>query len=151
MPASNPATPGVAVILAPAGAIPFIAGTALLWIGSPVHASLVTNALSTYAAIILSFLGGAQWGAALSINASAPRSARTLFMLSVIVPLSAWAMVFVDTDRHKLIIAVGLFALLWVIDALLHLQQLIPAWFFRLRSIVTAVVAMSLLMAVGRI
>jgi len=139
------------VILALAGAIPFVAGTALLWIGSPVSPSLVTNALSAYAAVILSFLGGAQWGTALSINASAPRSARTLFLLSVMVPLLAWSMTFIDAIRHKLIFALGLFALIWVVDALLHLQQLIPAWFFRLRSIVTALVAVSLLMAIGRV
>ena len=151
MPAADQPSSKIALILTLAGAIPFFAGALLLWIDSPIRPTLLTQALTAYAVVILSFLGGIQWGTALSINESAPRSAKTLFMFSVIAPMLGWGLIFIDADRLKLIVAIMLFALVWAIDALLRLQQLIPAWFFRLRCIVTAIVAIALLISAVRI
>ncbi len=54
-----------ALALAYAGLLPFVAGAALIWIvraDAHVH---VGSALSAYAALIVSFLGGIHWGLAM--------------------------------------------------------------------------------------
>ena len=67
-----------------------------------------------------------------------------MFLLSVVPSLLSWAMLFIDANGARIIVAIFLFAFVWVIDALLHLQELIPKWFFRLRCIVSPIVIGSL-------
>jgi hypothetical protein len=134
-----------------AGAIPF-AGLALaVWIAPAEYHAQAGNALIAYAAVILSFLGGIQWGGAVALAESAPKSAQTMWLLSVIPSLLAWAMLFVPGSGARVIVAICLFAFVWIIDALLHLQKLIPNWFFRLRTLITAIVVSSLLIALPKI
>lgn len=61
-----------------AGLIPFVLGCALVWLfGDGKHAEQhywVTLALSAYAALIISFLGGIQWGLAF-VSPAAPSGA----------------------------------------------------------------------------
>ena len=144
-------TPRLALILSLAGALPFIAGAAVLWAGPAVYASSALQAIITYAAVILSFLGGIQWGIGVSVAETAPRSAQSLFLLSVVPSLLSWAMLFIDGAGARLLVAIFLFGFVWVIDALLHLQKLIPNWFFRLRCIITSIVIVSLLAALLRL
>jgi len=144
-------TPRLALLLSLAGALPFIAGAAVLWAGPAAYAPAALQAIITYAAVILSFLGGIQWGIGVSVSESAPRSAQSLFLLSVVPSLLSWAMLFIDGAGARLLVAIFLFGFVWVIDALLHLQKLIPNWFFRLRCIITSIVIVSLLAALLRL
>jgi hypothetical protein len=49
--------------LAYAGLLPFVLGSALVWlIDSPEPHAFVVVAMSTYAALVISFLGGIHWG-----------------------------------------------------------------------------------------
>ena len=139
------------LFLALAGSLPFIVGAAILWFGPVAYAGSTVQAIITYAAVILSFLGGIQWGIGISVCESAPKSAQSLFLLSVVPSLLSWAMLFIDAAGAKLIVAVCLFGFVWVIDALLLLQKLIPNWFFRLRCIITFIVIVSLLATLLRI
>lgn len=134
-------------IMAVAGAVPFVAAAAVIVAGPAVHQPLAIQAMTTYAAVILSFLGGVHWGIGVSINADAPRSAQTLFVLAIVPALLAWALLFVTQPNSRIFVAIFLFGFVWVVDALLCLQKLIPLWFFRLRCIVSAIVVASLLMA----
>lgn len=134
-----------------AGAIPFIAACAALWFAPPAYRGFVSQALAAYAAVILSFLGGIQWGIAISVLDAAPRSARTMFALSVIPSLLAWAVLLLPAARERVLVAIVLFAFVWVIDAMLHLQKLIPAWFFKLRGVISATVMGTLVMALPRL
>ena len=143
--------PRFAVVLSLAGAVPFIAGTVLLWFGPAQNVAPILQAVVTYAAIVLSFLGGIQWGIGVSIRESAPKSAQSLFLLSVVPSLLAWVMLFIDASGARLIVAIFLFGFVWVIDALLHLQKLVPHWFFRLRSIATPIVIVLLTLALIRL
>ncbi len=136
--------PGLALILSLAGTLPFIAGAATLWFGPAAYAAPALHAIITYAAVILSFLGGIQWGIGVSVSETAPKSAQSLFLLSVVPSLLSWAMLFIDTSAARLIVSIFLFGFVWLIDGLLHLQKLIPNWFFRLRSIITPIVIASL-------
>jgi Protein of unknown function (DUF3429) len=72
-----------------AGAIPFVALALAVWIAPAAYHAQVGNALIAYAAVILSFLGGIQWGGAVALAESAPKSAQTMWLLSVIPSLLA--------------------------------------------------------------
>lgn len=138
-------------VLTLAGAIPFVGLAFAVWIVPAAYHVQVGNVLIAYAAIILSFLGGIQWGGAVALAESAPKSAQTMWLLSVVPSLLAWAMLFVPGSGARVIVTICLFAFVWVIDALLHLQKLIPNWFFRLRTLITGIVITSLLIALPKI
>jgi hypothetical protein len=133
-----------------AGAIPFIACSAALWLAPIQYRSFTVNILTAYAAVILSFLGGIQWGMAVNLIDTAPKSARNIFLLSVVPSLLAWAMLLLPEPRSRILVAIFLFAFVWVIDALLNVQKLIPPWFFKLRSMITAIVIASLSVAIPK-
>jgi hypothetical protein len=141
----------VATVLTYAGALPFVACAVILLFGPAMglggFRQFASQAITTYAAIIVSFLGGIQWGVALSSHEQQPQTAKSLWLLSVVPSLLAWAMLFLPNGSSRIIVAVFLVGFVWVIDALLHLQQVIPTWFFRLRSVVSAVVMVSLILA----
>ena len=139
------------LLLGMAGTLPFVAGVAVVWFGPVAYANTALQAICTYAAIVLSFLGGIQWGIGVSVFESAPKSAQSLFLLSVVPSLLAWAMLFIDASGARLIVAIFLFGFVWAIDALLHLQKLIPNWFFRLRCVMTPIVIASLTVALLRL
>ncbi len=134
-----------------AGTLPFIAGAAILWFGPAAWSMPALRAISTCAALILSFRGGIQSGVGVSVSESAPKSAQSLFLLSIAPALLAWAMLFIDVPSARLIVAIFLFAFVWVIDALLHLQKLIPDWHFRVRSMTTPVIVAALMAALIRV
>ncbi len=141
----------VATILSYAGTIPFVVCAAILLFGTAMGLGglrqFAGQAITTYAAVIVSFLGGIQWGVALATYEHQPQTAKSLFLLSVVPSLLAWAMLFLPNGSSRVIVAIFLVGFVWVIDALLHLQQVLPTWFFRLRSIVSAVVIASLIAA----
>jgi hypothetical protein len=56
-------------------------------------------------------------------------------------------MLFLPATNSRIIVAIFLLGFVWIIDALLHLQKVIPTWFFKLRSIVSAVAVASLIVA----
>ncbi len=144
------ATLSLARALTLLGAVPFVGLAASLWIAPAEYHAQISIALVTYAAVILSFLGGIQWGVAVALVASAPKSARNIWLLSVIPSLLAWVMLFIPSASIKLMVIISLFGFVWIIDALLHVQKLIPHWFFRLRTLVTAIVMTSLLAALPK-
>ena len=133
-----------------AGAIPFIACSAVLWLAPNQYRAFTVNILTAYAAVILSFLGGIQWGMAVNLIGTAPTSARNIFFLSVVPSLLAWGMLLLPAPRSRLLVAIFLFAFVWVIDALLNVQKLIPPWFFKLRTMITAIVIASLSFAIPK-
>lgn len=79
-------TPRLALLLSLAGALPFIAGAAVLWAGPAAYAPSALQAIITYAAVILSFLGGVHWGFGFR-HSAAPAS---LFVWGVVPSLLAW-------------------------------------------------------------
>ncbi len=141
----------IATILTYAGAIPFLACAAILLFGQATGlgslGQFAGQAITTYAAVIVSFLGGIQWGIALATHEQQPQTAKSLFLLSVVPSLLAWAMLFLPNGSSRVVVAIFLIGFVWVIDALLHLQQVLPTWFFRLRSNISAVVMASLIVA----
>ena len=74
-------------LLGHAGLLPFVLGALLVWVGlAPDLHAFVTLALSAYAGLIVSFLGGIHWG--LAFRHSAPPA--SLFIWGVVPSLVAW-------------------------------------------------------------
>jgi Protein of unknown function (DUF3429) len=144
-------TQRLAILLTYAGAIPFVAAAVVILFGNMMglgmYRGLATQAITTYAAVIVSFLGGIQWGIGIATHEQQPQTARSLFLLSVVPSLMAWAMLFLPATNARIIVAIFLVGFVWIIDALLHLQKVIPTWFFKLRSIITGIVLLSLILA----
>lgn len=145
------ASQNTARLLTIAGVIPFVALLGLLFVGDLTQRLLYLQLLTTYAAVIISFLGGIQWGIGLSVTDSAPRSAQTLFYLSVVPSLLAWTMLMIPHPPSRVLVAIFIFGFVWIIDTLLNLQKLIPAWFYKLRTVITGSVISTLVIAAIKI
>ena len=136
--------PQPALVLGLAGLVPFVALAIQVATGRPFDARMTGQALAAlliYGAVILSFLGGIQWGLAV---ASADRSdAWRRFGLSVLPSLVAWAGLWLG-GRNGLItlaVGVGLWGLYEVWSTGLGEA---PRWYGRLRLALTIVVVAAL-------
>lgn len=128
-----------------AGLLPFFFGALLCWVGNPKSvAAFGLNGpflLSTYGAVILSFLGGIRWGVAMQTNTMMHEW-----------PVVAWAMVPSLVGWFALLMPalIGLpllglgFVLQLRIDAQSTRNGLTPAWFLTLRLILTSGALLSL-------
>ncbi|MDH0863242.1 DUF3429 domain-containing protein [Mitsuaria sp. GD03876] len=76
----------VAVRLGYAGLIPFVLGAALVWLVREDAHPYVTDGLSRYAAVVISFLGAIHWG--LGFRQTVPSPAP--FIWGVVPALLAW-------------------------------------------------------------
>ena len=112
---------------------PALAGWALGYVTPMFVGSYV--ALS-YGTIILSFMSGVLWGFA--ARAEGPPAA-TGYVLSVIPALWAFFMVTDSSQNSLIFLAAGCAGLLFL-DASFAAQGLTPAWWMRLRILLTAVV-----------
>jgi Protein of unknown function (DUF3429) len=140
----------IAWTLALAGAIPFAVATfALTSAHSQVRVPAIA-AMVTYAAVILSFLGGIEWGVALredTLGASAAARERfraAALVVSAVPSLAAWGVLWLPSPHWQLGAALGLFLLVCAIDLAFARQGLLPSWFVNLRTAVTALVAVIL-------
>lgn len=131
-------TARVALGLASAGALPFLAGLAglVFWDGA------LTGHIQIYAAVIASFLCGMHWGVALL----APRAPSVPLLLgSNVAALAAWAAAMAPASIGFLAFA-ALFAAVAAIDQLLHRTGIWPDWFWRLRLTISAIVVVTCLL-----
>ena len=129
------------------GAMPFVGlsvAASMQWFDDT---GFVIHTLLSYAAVILSFLGGVHWGIAVSHYAHDKRIANRLIAESVIPSLIGWAALF-HTELHvQLLVLTVMFTCVWAIDSLLVARKIIPLWFFEIRCIITPVVVVSLYIA----
>ncbi len=130
----------VAWALALAGLIPFVGCAAMVAAGGP-DADAWLGALIAYAAVILSFLGGTRWGAALASGSPDP----VTLILSNIPALVAWAALLpleMPSPTRLSLLSAGL-ALMWLWD-----RRRQPAWYPALRTVATVGALLSLGLAV---
>lgn len=137
-----PPIPKPAKILGFAGLIPFVAGAVAVWF-APEFAYAAFNAQTIYAAIILSFLGGVQWGfAAAGIGPGAGPSWERLGW-SVLPALFGWASLFID-EGPRVVALMLAFLAAFMIDRRWTQMGRGPIWYARLRRDLTAVVVLCL-------
>lgn len=129
------------------GAVPFaFLAVASLFLSEAILAQ-ATFALITYGAVILSFLGGIQWGLAIANTDGGTfggASYRRLG-LSVVPSLIAWAALFFETDTGLLLMALA-FAGVLVFDIWSTLVDEAPPWYPKLRLPLTVTVVTSLVL-----
>ena len=128
-------------ILTLSGALPFLGALVLAFY--PVAPFDAAHIASTYAALIIAFLGGTQWGLFLVFSQKSPIN---LMVQSNLVTLIAWAGLLVLPATGA--IAVHALCLLYLLflDYRLFKSGIIPLWYFSLRRLVTLIV-ISLLLA----
>ncbi len=126
--------PTAAGWLGGAGVLPFL-GAAILAVAAPepVWRELALRAFVAYSAVILSFLGGIRWGAALS-DADPKRLA-----LSVAPSLLACGCLLLPPGDAIKLFAL-LFAVVGIFDVMKRPAPEWPAWFMRLRARLTGAV-----------
>lgn len=73
-----------------AGLVPFVVLAALLWLVTPDLHPFVALALATYAAVVLSFLGGIHWGIGLRYAALQESGYRLHLVWGAVIAPLAW-------------------------------------------------------------
>ncbi len=137
--------PRSALVLGWLGFLPFALFATLVITQAvlPLQASM--NALIVYGVIILSFMGGAQWGIAMSRSNDATLLARGL-AISVLPALAAFGLWFLPNRIALLGLSVAFVALL-VYDVAMTRAGNAPDWYAKLRIQLTSAVIVCLLLA----
>ncbi len=118
----------MAVWLGLAGLLPFLLLSVSVW--SPHWRELALPALQGYSAVILSFLGGVRWGRGLSVDRPVE------YVWAVLPSLWAWAALQAPPVVALLLLAAGFVGQWWMDGPGDRLPA--PAWFRRLRGLLTA-------------
>jgi Protein of unknown function (DUF3429) len=140
----NNKIPPAALWLGAAGVIPFVACAtqiALAWPLEPRFAGPAIYALQLYGAVILSFMGGVQWGLAVRDQPYGAEWRR--YGVSVLPAFVAWAGLWFGGRNGLLAVAGGLLGLL-AYDLWTVTRGEAPAWYGRLRLGLTAVAVAAL-------
>ena len=101
-------------------------------------------ALVTFAAVVLSHLGGIEGGIALREEAGTEKTRAVALGLSVVPSLAAWGLLWLPSSTWQVGAALALFVAVWAADLGLARQGLIPSWFVDMRTAVTALVCVIL-------
>ena len=129
------AIPGSARLLGYSGVIPFAICAALFAWGNPEWQPLVLEAFLVYGAVILSFIGGIRWGAAISGG----RVRRGQLVMSVLPSLWAATFLLLPNEQNALIGLMTGFLLLGMADWARPALGM-PAWMRPLRARLTLAV-----------
>jgi hypothetical protein len=138
--AVSPLTPATeAWALGVAGLLPFVAASVGLWVLSPEWAGLAALALLSYAAVIVSFLGGIHWGLAMPLA----KTRRGLLIWGVLPSLLAWAALLLNSAWGLLLMAASLL-LCYIVDCQIYRSLGLGGW-LRLRALLTLVAVVACL------
>ncbi|WP_338503306.1 DUF3429 domain-containing protein [Sphingomonas kaistensis] len=118
-----------ALLLGLAGLIPPIGLTAGALLDLGLFAPSMPGFVLTYAAIILSFLGGTWWG----FVSRAERPSAFLLAVSVLPALAGWAAIFSFQPPAALFALAGALIAVLAVDWLLVRRRLAPRWWMQLR------------------
>jgi hypothetical protein len=125
----------LARILGYSGLIPFIVFSIATWTSLPfVHEPHWI--LSTYAAVILSFMGAVHWGVAMSRDSDV---ARLELGFSVVPALLGWLALLLPAPFTYAVLIVS-FAALYFADGYISRKGLLPGWYLPMRRVLTSIV-----------
>jgi hypothetical protein len=134
-----------ALILGISGLVPFIGLAAMIGLGPPTWYVYWLVALSYYGAVILTFVGAVHWGYALKRSVRG-RDAWLQYAFSVAPALTAWLSLLFPVWTALRLQAAGL-TICYVFDRNMARFDPVPAWFLRMRAVLTLVGATSLTLA----
>lgn len=129
----TPPPSDTARLLGHLGLVPFVLGMLLVWVVNEEAHPHATRALSAYAAVIVSFLGGIHWGVAFRLTAP-PAS---LLWWGVVPSLVAWMAVLMPPSAGLVVHGVML-AVCYAVDRKVYPAQGLAHWLtlrFRLSSV----------------
>ena len=115
------------------GLVPFVLGALLVWVVNAQAHPYATLALSAYAAVIVSFLGGIHWG--LALRMTAPPA--TLFIWGVVPSLVAWLAVMMPPSAG-LVVHGAMLLVCYAVDRRIYPVQGAAQWLtlrFRLSTV----------------
>ncbi len=135
--------PRPAFVLGWLGVIPFAAFALLVVTGGVLPRGSATSGLVLYGTIILSFMGGAQWGLSMVTGGGAMR---TRLAISVLPALAAFGLWFLPATEALLGLA-AVFVALLLYDIATARVGAAPAWYPALRIQLTSAVVICLLSA----
>jgi hypothetical protein len=116
-----------------AGLLPFVFGALLVWFVRPDAHPYATLALSAYAAVIVSFLGGIHWG--IAMREAAPPS--SMFVWAIVPSLVAWIAVMMPANAGLVVLGVML-CVCYAVDRRIYPLHGLGRWLtlrFRLSSV----------------
>jgi hypothetical protein len=140
--------PRVALVLGVVGALPFWAAAIALLTGSGLSAPRALAVAVAYGAIILSFLGGIRWGAALGPMAEGRRALE--LSLSVLPAMAGFASFFL-APIIGVSLLIGSFFLQAMWDVASADRHQLPSWFGRLRALLSILVVLPLILVLARV
>ncbi|MDI5919949.1 DUF3429 domain-containing protein [Halomonas sp. LR5S13] len=136
MRASIPALP---LWLGLAGLLPFLASVAAAWLAPVAWQVVAVRAFLGYGAVILSFLGGVQWGVAMCRERPGEAAFRWRMLLAMVPSLVAWPALLLHPLTGAWVLAIG-----FVVVRLHELSReggaRLPGWYQSLRMPLTLVV-----------
>ena len=138
-------------LLAIAGSIPFALATVALFAGDAHIRVPAIAALVTVSAITLSYLGGVEGGLAIREQSGTEGTRAVAIALSVLPSLAAWGVLWLPSPQWQLGSSLALFVAVWLNDLWLARQGLIPSWFVDVRTAVSGLVAVLLVVALFRL
>lgn len=144
----DPTIPRSALLLGWLGVVPFATLAMATLVLGPAEASRAVAGLLLYAAIILSFMGGVQWGLSIVRQAEPPAELARRLTIAVLPALAAFAMASLPT-RAALLGLAAVFGALLVYDLTTVRSGIAPPWYGRLRIQLTIAVALCLLVTAG--
>lgn len=118
------------MLLGFAGLIPPMVLTAVALLDLGLFAPSTPGFVLTYAAVILSFLGGSWWGFVCKVE----RPNWALLGIAVLPALAGWAAIFSFQPPTALFALAGGLIVTLAFDALLVRGRLAPRWWMRLRA-----------------
>ena len=131
--------PPLASLMGFGGLIPFFVCAGVAHSGVAPWAGLALIIIGVYGAVILSFVGAVHWGLAMQGDRT-----QRWFIWSVMPALYAWPpIVFLDSRTALLALVPG-FLMCWSVDRRAAAAGLIPAWYMRLRHMLTLGAAIGL-------
>ena len=129
----------LAWLLAITGTLIFAVMTAFLFTSENHIRIPAIAAMVTFAAVVISYLGGIEFGLALREEGSNESIRALAISISALPSLASWGVFWLGSPRQQIGTAIGLFLLVWVADLYLAKRGLIPTWFVDLRTAVTAI------------
>lgn len=140
--------PATAAWLGGLGLVPFAALSIACLVLTSAWKTAAVNGLLTYGAVILSFLGGIHWGAAMTKSIVHPTHSVDPGRLgiSVVPSLVGWAALLIDARYGLVVLAIGFVGNV-LLDRRLTRQGLVPPWYPRLRQPLTMIVVATLILA----
>lgn len=136
----------LATTLVVLGTVPFVVFTAAIAGVSPLAAALPfppAVMLHVFGAVIGSFVAGLHWGIHFC-----KRTGDSVYLFSSFVTLLLWCSMLTAGSAIGLALVLLGFILLWLEEYRLSVQRVTTAWFWKLRTAVTAIVVLCLTLSI---